>query len=59
MSANKPTKSFKKLTLAKDTVQPMPSPAVPSLEAAGRSVGALSSSDYCSGGGACSIFYPC
>lgn len=59
MSGNKPSKSFKKLTLGKDTVQPVTSPAVQPLEAAGRSIGAMSTSDYCSGGGACSIFYPC
>lgn len=56
MSANKPTKSFKKLTLSKDTVQPMPTPAVQQTEV---KAGAMSSSDYCSGSSACSIFYPC
>jgi len=58
MSANKPIRSFKKLTLTKDTVLPTSTPVVPNSP--GRpAAGAMSSSEYCSGSTACSTFYPC
>lgn len=58
MSPNKPLRSFKKLTLTKDTVLPTSTPVVPagSVKPA---VGAMSSSEYCSGSTACSTFFPC
>lgn len=55
---NKPSKSFKKLTLGKDTVLPTEMAIGPRADGA-RRPGGQSASDYCSGSSACSIFYGC
>lgn len=58
MDPIKPTKSFKKLSLNKDTVQPMPQSqqhAQPNVQ----TPGAMAASGYCSGSFSCSTFYVC
>lgn len=52
-------KTFKKLTLDKDTVLPTVTPLGTSVADGLRKAGAQSASDYCSGSTACSIFLVC
>lgn len=49
-------KTFKKLTLDKDTVMPT---VTPLANGEGRKIGAQSASEYCSGMTSCSTFYGC
>jgi hypothetical protein len=51
-------KSFKKLTLDKNTVLPTALPLSANLDGP-RKPGAQSASEYCSGSSACSYFYGC
>lgn len=59
MDPSKTTKSFKKLTLNKDSVQVLPEVQQSSPQGVKPWPGAMSSSDYCSGQMACSWFLSC
>lgn len=59
MDPMKSQKSFKKLTLNKDTVQALPSIQQPAHEGTKPGPGAMNNSEYCSGQMACSWFLSC